>query len=114
VRSIQARLAGEHRVDGKHRVDAALDLHPAERELALRLDGFGATLQEVAQTLEPHRLCGYLFELAQAFSRFFEQCPVLRADTAQRQANRVALVRLTGDTLAQGLNLLGIAAPFPM
>src|SRR5205823_410033 len=61
VRSIQARLAGEHRVD------AALDLHPAERELALRLDGFGATLQEVAQTLEPHRLCGYLFELAQAF-----------------------------------------------
>jgi arginyl-tRNA synthetase len=102
------------RIDGEPDLDPALDPHPAERELALRLDGFGATLHDVAQTLEPHRLCGYLFELAQAFSRFFESCPVLRADTAQRRANRAVLVRLTGDTLAQGLDLLGIAAPFPM
>ncbi len=71
-------------------------------------------MYEVAQALEPHRLCGYLFELAQAFSRFFEQCPVVRAETVARQGNRAALVRLTGDTLAQGLDLLGIAAPYPM
>jgi len=52
--------------------------------------------------------------VAQAFSRFFEECPVLRAETAQRRANRVALARLTGATLVQGLDLLGIAAPYPM
>jgi arginyl-tRNA synthetase len=109
VRSIMARLP-----DDLPTVDPALPTHPAERALALGLDGFGATLREVAGTLEPHRLCTYLFELAQAFSRFFEECPVLRAESEARRANRVALVRLTGDTLARGLDLLGIAAPYPI
>ena len=109
VRSILAKLPEDATA-----VDPALDLHPAERALALSLDGFAATLDEVARTLEPHRLCGYLFEVAQVFSRFFEECPVVRAETAQRRANRTALVRLTGDTLAQGLDLLGIAAPYPL
>jgi DALR anticodon binding domain len=50
----------------------------------------------------------------QTFSAFFEACPVLRADTAQRRGNRAALVRLTGDTLSTGLGLLGLEAPHPL
>jgi arginyl-tRNA synthetase len=65
----------------------------------------------VADTLEPHRLCGYLFGLAKAYSDFYESCPVLRAETSQQRDNRVALCQLTGRTLAAGLNLLGIQAP---
>ena len=49
--------------------------------------------------------------MAQAFSDFYERCPVLDADTAQRRANRVALCRLAAETLRTGLGLLGIAAP---
>jgi arginyl-tRNA synthetase len=92
-------------------VDTTLPLHPAERALALALDEFADTLADVADTLEPHRLCGYLFALAKAYTDFFESCPVLRADTAAQRGNRVALCRLTGRTLAAGLNLLGIEAP---
>ncbi len=86
-------------------------LEPAERALALLADEFAATLAEVAATLEPHRLCGYLFALAKAFTTFYESCPVLAAETDAIRANRVALCRLTGATLSHGLHLLGIATP---
>ncbi|MGF0116760.1 DALR anticodon-binding domain-containing protein [Promicromonospora sp. Marseille-Q5078] len=51
-----------------------------------------------------------MYDLATAFTRFYDACPVLKADGAVR-ANRVALCDLTGRTLATGLDLLGIAAP---
>jgi arginyl-tRNA synthetase len=89
-------------------------LHPAERSLALALDGFSAALTETAETLEPHRLCGYLFDLAKTYSDFYEACPVLRAENPGARTNRLALCHLTSRTLTQGLDLLGIAAPTSM
>ncbi|MGA5819910.1 arginine--tRNA ligase [Kitasatospora sp. NPDC094028] len=92
-------------------VDTSLALHPAERALVLALDGFDATLREVAAELEPHRLCGYLFSLAKALTDFYGACPVLKAESAGVRANRLALCRLTARTLARGLDLLGLQAP---
>lgn len=83
----------------------------AERALILALDEFGTVLEEVAATLEPHRLCTYLFDLAKAWSDFWENCPILKASTMGQRANRAALAGLTGRTLRQGLELLGIDAP---
>jgi arginyl-tRNA synthetase len=65
----------------------------------------------VADALEPHRLCGYLFELAQAFSVFYENCPVLGAEDEQTRASRLTLCRATLAVLVTGLDLLGISAP---
>jgi arginyl-tRNA synthetase len=96
--------------DSAAEVDPTLPLHPAERALALELDAFGDTLAEVSQVLEPHRLAGHLYDVARAFSDFYEACPVLSADPSAR-ANRLALCDLTARTLRQGLDLLGIAAP---
>ncbi|WP_329566595.1 arginine--tRNA ligase [Kitasatospora sp. NBC_01266] len=92
-------------------LDPAIPPHPAERALILRLDAFDAVLREVAQTLEPHRLCGYLYGVAKALTDFYGACPVLKAPSPAVRANRLALCRLTAETLAQGLGLLGIAAP---
>jgi arginyl-tRNA synthetase len=90
---------------------AAIELtQPAERALALRLLDVGDVVAQVGAELEPHRLCGYLFELAQAFSVFYEQCPVLKADAGTR-GSRLALCALTLAVLTEGLGLLGIAAP---
>jgi arginyl-tRNA synthetase len=86
---------------------------PAERGLALALLDFGDVVVHVGDQLEPHRLCGYLFELAQQFSAFYEQCPVLKADTEAR-ASRLALCKATLAVLDQGLDLLGIARPQQM
>jgi arginyl-tRNA synthetase len=58
----------------------------------------------------PHKLCTYLFELAQRFSAFFEACPVLKADDSTR-LSRLALCDLTARVLERGLDLLGIEAP---
>nr|WP_239395178.1 arginine--tRNA ligase [Frankia sp. CiP3] len=96
--------------DASAPVDTTLAPHPAERALILALDAFGDTLTEVGQTLEPHRLCGYLYDLAKAFTDFYEACPVLSVAQPTR-GNRVALCRLSAETLRRGLNLLGIAAP---
>jgi len=83
---------------------------PAERALALKLLGLGEAVEAVAETLEPHRLCAYLFELATAFTDFYEACPVLQADEPTRQS-RLALCALTSRGLELGLDLLGIQVP---
>lgn len=88
-------------------------VHPAEQRLALLLTGFGGAIADVAATLEPHRLCGYLHQVATATSGFYEACPVLRADTEAR-TSRLALCHATRSTLATGLDLLGIASPDEM
>jgi arginyl-tRNA synthetase len=84
---------------------------PAERALALELLGFGAAVLESADTLKPHRLAGYLYDLAAAFTAFFENCPVLRAPDDKVRESRLKLCALTASVLARGLGLLGIDAP---
>jgi arginyl-tRNA synthetase len=85
--------------------------HDRERALALSLIGFEAAVLAVATSLEPHKLCGFLYDLAGAFSAFWVECPVLSAENPQTRASRLALSRLTGRVLEQGLSLLGIEAP---
>jgi arginyl-tRNA synthetase len=81
-----------------------------ERALALRLLGFATAVGDVAATAEPHKLATYLFEVASAFTTFYEQCPVLTAEGSLR-ASRLALAALTLRVLSAGLGLLGIPVP---
>ncbi|MFN2495240.1 MAG: arginine--tRNA ligase [Pseudonocardiaceae bacterium] len=83
---------------------------PAERALALAILEFPSAIGEIEQSLQFHRLATYLFELATAFTRFYEQCPVLKAE-AQIRGSRLVLCALTANLLATGLDLLGIEAP---
>ncbi|MET4134145.1 arginine--tRNA ligase [Pseudarthrobacter sp. PvP090] len=85
-------------------------VEPAERALALHLLEYGATLHKVREALEPHRLCTYLFELAQLFTSFYDQCPVLKSEDSVRES-RLALCALVLRRLSEGLDLLGIETP---
>ncbi|MFI1183967.1 arginine--tRNA ligase [Streptomyces sp. NPDC020799] len=107
IRSI-LRKAGESASAKAH---PELALAPAERALALHLDQFGETLAEVAGSYEPHKLAAYLYQLASAFTTFYDQCPVLKAEDAATVENRLFLSELTGRTLRQGMSLLGIRTP---
>ena len=107
ARSILRRVAEE----GKGGPGAVVLTEVAERELALQLLSFEDAVQQAADHLQPHRLATYLFELAQTFTTFFEACPVLRADTEEQRASRLALTALTARVIATGLGLLGIDAP---
>jgi arginyl-tRNA synthetase len=88
-----------------------LPLAPAERALGLLLDEFGEALASTVETYEPHKLAAYLFSVASAFATFYEQCPVLKADSPVEVENRLFLCDLTARTLRQGLTLLGIRSP---
>ena len=81
---------------------------PEELALAKHLINFGITLEAVADEYRPNYLCNYLFELAVHFSRFFENCPVLKAEDAATRDSRLALCDLTARVLKQGLETLGI------
>lgn len=104
VASIFRKLGqGYDEVEGQIRLEA-----PQEQDLGARLAQFGETLNSVAEKGVPHLLCAYLYDIAGLFSSFYENCPILSAeDPAQRQS-RLRLAALTGHTLKQGLELLGL------
>lgn len=82
--------------------------HEKEKDLGNKLAQFGEILSRVVDKGQPHVLCGYLYELAGAFSSFYEACPVLAADNDEQKHSRLLLSQLTANTLQKGLNLLGI------
>ena len=84
-----------------------------ERHLALGLLAFPEAFSMSLATLQPHRLCVYLFDLAQRFTAFYDACPVLASEGALRD-ERLALCDLTARTLRLGLSVLGIDAPEQM
>ncbi|CUW30276.1 MULTISPECIES: arginine--tRNA ligase [Streptomyces] len=88
-----------------------LGLAPAERALGLHLDQFAETVLDVAAGYEPHKLAAYLYQLATLLTAFYDQCPVLKADTPEQVENRLFLVDLTARTLHRGMALLGIRTP---
>jgi arginyl-tRNA synthetase len=87
---------------------------PSEKTLALALLRYGGVVKSVAESLEPHRLCTYMFELANAYSVFYEHCPVLKAEPEALRNSRLSLCRLVRRVLADGLDQLGIEAPTRM
>jgi arginyl-tRNA synthetase len=84
---------------------------PQERDVAIRLLAYDGALRETIERCAPHRLCTYLFDLAQDFTGFYEACPVLKAETDEMRLSRLALADLTARVLAHGLSMLGIEAP---
>jgi arginyl-tRNA synthetase len=82
--------------------------HPAERAIGVRLLRLPEVLEFVAEENKPNVLTDYLFDLANAFSTFWEECPVVKAESAERRDSRLAICDLTARTLKLGLDLLGI------
>jgi arginyl-tRNA synthetase len=79
-----------------------------EQALAAKLAQFAEVVNAVAAKGTPHVLCSYLYELAGLFSSFYEHCPILAAEDEAVQHSRLRLAALTGRTLKQGLELLGL------
>lgn len=111
VRSIFRKAA-----ESGQALDAAVPLTLREDDelaLARHLLNFGLVLESVVEDYRPNYLCTYLYELAGHYARFYENCPVLKADEPDR-SRRLKLCELTGRALEQGLNLLGLETPEQM
>ena len=105
IRSILRRAADVEPIEG-----SPTALVPQERDLILQLLQFDAAVHDTLDKYSPHRLATYLFDLAQAFTAFYEACPVLKADPETR-AFRITLSEQTARVIAMGLGLLGIESP---
>ncbi len=81
---------------------------PAERALALQLNRFTNAVADVSIDYRPNLLTQYLFETANCFASFYNDCPVLTAEPASLRASRLLLCDATARVLKQGLELLGI------
>ena len=81
---------------------------PIERQLAVKLLQFSEAIDEMLVDYRPNVLCNYLFETAQLFAKFFDQCSVKDASSDSLRTSRLQLCDLTARTLKTGLNLLGI------
>jgi arginyl-tRNA synthetase len=95
--SVQQSLSAPFRLD-----------QPGERALALSLVRYPAAVRAAAEALEPHRLCGYAYDLASTFSSFYDACHVLEAPDEATRASRLRLCAITQRVLADALATLGL------
>src|SRR5262249_33875468 len=86
----------------------ALLQQPQERALALQLLRFEEALSDAVADYRPSAITSYLWDLAKTYSGFFQNCPVLKADTPVLRQSRLLLCDLTARTIQKGLDLLGI------
>ncbi len=82
---------------------------PAEHVLSLQLLRFPEAIESAAAEFYPHLITVYLWDLAKSYSVFFENCPVLKAETPELKNSRLLLVDLVGRVIKQALDLLGIS-----
>ena len=92
--------------------DLALS-NDSERSIAIKLCQYSEVVPEVMTDYRPNLLATYLYELAQTFHSFYEQCPVLNSEEQTRNT-RLALCEATSKVLKHGLELLGIYPPDKM
>lgn len=109
TRNIRRRAQSKHAIELASYQHAAITLSaPEEKAIALALLRYPSVVKSVAEALEPHRLCQYLYDLAGAFSTFYNACHVLSAPSEDLKHSRLRLCRITERVLEDGLGLLGI------
>jgi arginyl-tRNA synthetase len=81
---------------------------PEERALAVQLLRFPEALDAAAADYRPSLITTYLWDLAKTYSGFFQNCPVLKAETPELRRSRLLLCDLTARVIQRGLDLLGI------
>ncbi|MDF1808962.1 MAG: arginine--tRNA ligase [Phycisphaerales bacterium] len=108
IRSI-FRKANELNIDLSNIESAPFNLNePSEKALALMLLRYPSLIKNAGQSCEPNRLCSFVYDLASAYSAFFDKCPVLKNNDEQVRASRLRLCDLTGRVLTDALDTLGI------
>jgi len=107
IKSILRKAEGMNAKSGEINVEAE-----TEKELVLSLDAYARAIEMAAEKFAPHILCEHIYRVAQSFSRFYAECPILANDVPPDvQTSRLALAEATLAQLEHGLDLLAIEAP---
>ena len=107
IRSIGKKISRKVSAD----VDFSLLSHPNEKKLLRQMLDFNKTVFNAGEQFRPSLLARMLYEFSKDFSRAYNTCSVMHAETEQLKAARLLLFHCVAETLQQGLNLLGITPP---
>lgn len=83
----------------------------SEKELMLAIAGYNAMIKSAYEEVAPHKVCAYIYDLANAFNRFYHETKILAEEDAEKQAGWIALLNLTKKILETCIDLLGFSAP---
>jgi len=116
VQYAHARMCSILRNDIEYDVLDSYDLIKQEKETLLikHLNEFPAQIEECVENKEPHRMCNYVYKLAQLFHSFYNDCKVIDKDNMELTKQRLALVKACQIVLKNGLQLIGVTAPEKM
>jgi arginyl-tRNA synthetase len=110
IKSILAKYQGlEDKYQGEEQILAAAS--EAEKDLMLQLSRYNEIMETGFTELAPHKICQYIYELANAFNRFYHDTKIISEEDKKRQASWIRLIRLTKDVLNACIGVLGIEAP---
>lgn len=83
----------------------------AEKELMMSLSGFISMMQAAWEEMAPHKVCAYIYDLANSFNHFYHETKILQEEDEEKQAGYIALLKLTKEILETCIDVLGFAAP---
>ena len=111
IKSILNRYAEEGKKVESTILKAASD---SEKALMLLLGQFGQTIENAFEEKAPHKICSYIYELANDFNRFYHETKILAEENKVQQSSWIALLQLTKEILEKSIDILGFTAPEKM
>ena len=106
-------ILNKYKESGKSMDDIKILSATSESEKALMLEAakFGSVMENVYEELAPHKICAYIYDLANAFNRFYHETKILGEENAEKQKSYIALLKVTKDVLEGCIDVLGFEAP---
>ena len=106
-------ILAKYREQGGSLEEAALRAseNESEKALMLQLTQFGTMLENACEETAPHKVCAYIYDLANAFNHFYHETRILGEEDGSRRQGLIALLILTRDILEACIHVLGFSAP---
>lgn len=106
-------ILAKYKENGGRMAEAALQIpaNEAEKTLMLELVGFNAMMESAFEEIAPHKVCAYIYDLANAFNHFYHETKILTEEDVVKKDGWIALLVLTRDVLETCIDVLGFSAP---
>lgn len=109
IKSILAKYENAGGSLSEGRISAAVN--ESEKALMLELSRFNAVMENACEEIAPHKICSYIYDLANAFNRFYHETKILTEENEQQKSSWIHLLMLTRDVLETAIDVLGFSAP---
>jgi len=109
--TVRAKRILNNATEGERASKKNYSMSEYEKNLIKKVVQYKEVLREATGEMAPHKVCNYLYELAQEFSRFYENCPVVGNEF---EVDRMKIVKIYYETILHGFSILGIEVPDEM